>query len=120
MKRTGPTNEDLQQLIAELKKESATQQVGIWKKIAEELLKPTRQRRIVNLSKISRVSQANETILVPGKVLGSGSLTHTLTITAQSVSHSAKEDIEKSKGKCLSIRELIKQNPKGKNVRIIG
>ncbi len=120
MKRTGPSNEDLQQLILELRKESTIQQVGIWKRLAEELSRPARQKRVVNLSKLTRVTQANETVLVPGKVLGSGNLAHSLTIAAQSFSGSAREDVEKLKGKCLTIRELVKQNPKGKNVRIIG
>ena len=29
-------------------------------------------------------------------------------------------DLEQAKGKCLTIPELLKQNPKGKDVRIIG
>ena len=120
MKRTGPTNENLQQLIAELKKESATIKNGLWNRIAEDLSKSTRQRRIVNLSKLSRYTKTNETIIVPGKVLGAGNIRHSINVAAWSFSQSAKQEIEKAKGKCMTIQELIKQNPKGQNVRIIG
>ncbi|MBW2978528.1 50S ribosomal protein L18e [Candidatus Woesearchaeota archaeon] len=120
MKRTGPTNEQMNTLIYELKKESTSQKVKIWKRIAEDLEKPTRKRRIVNLSRINRSTKANETIVVPGKVLGSGTLKHGLTVAAFSFSQSAKKIIEQAKGKYITINELLKNNPKGKDVRIIG
>ncbi|MBD3361696.1 50S ribosomal protein L18e [Candidatus Woesearchaeota archaeon] len=120
MKRTGPTNEHMQQLIQELKKESNSQKTKIWKRIAKDLEKPTRKRRIVNISKINREAKENETIIVPGKVLGSGALNHSITIAAFSFSESAKKLVEQAKGKCITINELLKTNPKGKDVRIIG
>ncbi|MEM4254280.1 MAG: 50S ribosomal protein L18e [Candidatus Woesearchaeota archaeon] len=120
MKRTGPTNEHTRALIMELRKESSIQKAGIWSRIAEDLEMPTRKRRVVNLSKLNRNTKANETVVVPGKVLGSGTLEHGLVIAAFAFSNGAKERIEQAKGKCLTIQELIKQNPKGKDVRIIG
>lgn len=120
MKRTGPTNPTLQKLIQELKKASSTEKIGIWKRIATDLEKPTRNRRAVNLSRINRTTKEKEIIIVPGKVLGNGALDHEITIAAFSFSQGAKETITKSKGKAITINELMKQNPKGKDVRIIG
>jgi len=120
MKRTGPTNEHLKQLITELKKESNNQKNKIWKRIAQDLEKPTRNRRIINLSRINHTTKKNETIIVPGKVLGSGILNHELTIAAYAFSESAKKQIQQANGKTISIQELLKTNPKGKDVRIIG
>lgn len=120
MKHTGPTNQYLQELISELRKESSMQSADVWSRIAADLSKPTRQRRIVNLSRINRFTKPNETIIVPGKVLGSGALNHSLVVAAYSFSDSAKERIKEAKGKCITIKELVKQNPKGKDVRIIG
>jgi len=119
-KRTGPTNLLLRNLISELKKASIEQKVAIWKAIALELEKPTRRRRIVNLSKISQHTKENETIVVPGKVLGSGDLDHTLIISAYKFSDSALEKINKAGAKTISISDLIKESPKGKKIRIIG
>ena len=120
MKRTGPTNIQLQQLISELKKASIEQDVKIWKRIAQDLEKPSRQRRIVNIARINRVTKEGEQVIVPGKVLGTGTLSHKLTLAAFDLSESAKDQIKKSQGKIMTIAELLKQNPKGKNVRIIG
>jgi len=119
-KKTGPTNPILNQLIQELKKVSSTEKAGIWKRIAKDLEKPTRNRRAVNISRINRNTQPKETIIVPGKVLGSGALDHELTIAAFAFSQGAKDTITKSKGKIMTIPELMKQNPKGKDIRIIG
>ena len=119
-KRTGPTNTILKQLIQDLKKASHTEKVGLWKRIAEDLEKPTRRRRAVNLSRINRFTQPKETVIVPGKVLGSGELNHELTIAAFTFSEGAKQRIAEAKSKAISIKELMKQNPKGKNIKIIG
>ena len=54
MKRTGPTNIILLKLVAELKKRSNEQEAEIWRRVANDLERPTRQRRVVNLSSISR------------------------------------------------------------------
>jgi large subunit ribosomal protein L18e len=116
MKPTGPTNIHLQQLITELKEASRKNNVNIWRTIALELEKPTRRRRLVNIRKLNKVTKPNETIIVPGKVLGAGEPAHKLKIAAYQFSTSAQEKLQTT----LTIPELIKENPKGKNVRIIG
>ena len=119
-KRTGPTNPVLQNLIMELKKKSTEQSVNLWRRLATDLEKPTRQRRVVNLSSISRYTKENEIIVVPGKVLGAGNLEHKLTISAFQFSSGAKDKIEKVGAKIIPILELSKENPSGKGIRIIG
>ena len=119
-KRTGPSNPILQGLIHELKKRSNEQSINLWKRVANDLEKPTRQRRVVNLSSISRYAKENETIVVPGKVLGAGNLEHKLTISAFQFSDGAKEKIEKAGSKIVPLLELSKENPSGKGIRIIG
>ncbi|HJN56541.1 MAG TPA: 50S ribosomal protein L18e [Candidatus Woesearchaeota archaeon] len=120
MKRTGSTNPMLKDLIMELKKRSNDQSVSLWKRIALDLEKPTRQRRIVNLSGINRHTKENETIIVPGKVLGSGILNHKLIISAYQFSEQALDKLEKSGAKIVPLLELSKEKPDGKKIRIIG
>ena len=120
MKRTGPTNPVLQSLIRELKKRSREQSVNLWRRVATDLEKPTRQRRVVNLSSLSRYTKEDEVIVVPGKVLGAGDLSHKLTIAAFQFSNGAKEKIEKVGAKIVPLLELSKENPSGKGVKIIG
>ena len=116
VKRTGPTNIHLKDLIRELKKLSRKENVNIWRAIALKLEKSSRQRISVNISKIDRYSKDNETIIVPGKVLGTGSLTKKVIVSAFQFSESAKKKLKDF----ISIKELMKKNPKGKNIRIIG
>ncbi|MBU0627804.1 MAG: 50S ribosomal protein L18e [Nanoarchaeota archaeon] len=120
MKPTGTTNPVLKGLIAELKKRSIDQKANIWYKVASDLERPTRKRTIVNLSKLNNFTKENETIVVPGKVLGSGILEHKLTISAYQFSEGAAEKIAKNGSKIIPLNELIKESPKGKRIRIIG
>ncbi len=119
-KRTGPSNPVLQSLIHELKRRGNEQSINLWSRIADDLEKPTRQRRVVNLSSISRYTKENEVIIVPGKVLGAGDLNHKLTISAFQFSGGAKEKIEKAGSKIVPLLELSKANPTGKGIKIIG
>ena len=119
-KRTGATNPILNDLIHELKKRSSEQSISLWKRVATDLEKPTRQRRVVNLSSISRYTKEDEIIVVPGKVLGAGTLNHKLTISAFQFSGGAKEKIEKAGAKIIPLLELSKESPNGKRIRIIG
>lgn len=118
-KHTGPTNPILKALIEELKKKSIEKKSNFLKDIAEKLNKPRRQRVEVNLAHIERYAKKNETIIVPGVILGYGELTKPLTISAWKFSKPAIQKIEKSKGKAISIEELVSKNPSGTNVRIL-
>ena len=118
-KRTGPSNSQLRDLITELRKKANEHGMKIWTRIADDLEKPARQRRIVNLYKINKNTKPDETILIPGKVLGIGELNHKVTIAAWQFSESASEKINKI-GKAMQIIELLKESPKGKRIRIIG
>ncbi|MBR9691234.1 50S ribosomal protein L18e [Candidatus Woesearchaeota archaeon] len=119
MKRTGPTNPLLKGLIQELRKKANEHGAKIWKRIADDLEKPARQRRIINLYKINKYTKENETVVVPGKVLSVGDLDHNVTIAAFTFSGSALDKINK-KGKAIPINELLKEDPKGKKIRILG
>lgn len=118
VKRTGPTNYQLQQLLLEV--EMKALQSRFWKRIAFDLKKPARQRRIVNVYKIEQYARDGETIIVPGKVLSVGDLTKKVDVAAFQFSAGAKEKIIQANGKALTIQELLKNNPEGKNVRILG
>ena len=119
VKHTGPTNPILKALIEDLKNKSIEKQSNFLKDIAEKLNKPRRQRIEVNIAHIERFTKKNETIIVPGVVLGYGELTKPVTISAWKFTNPAKEKIEKIKGKAISIEELVKKNPTGTNVKIL-
>ena len=118
-KRTGPTSLALKKLIIDLSKLYKKEKVKLWKRLEYELSKPTRKRREVNLYKINKYTNEGEIALIPGKVLAKGELNKKLTVAAFRFSAEAKNKINKV-GKAVSLQELMKENPKGKKVRIIG
>ncbi len=119
-KKIVKTNPMLVSLIHELKKNASENDAPIWKDIALRLEKPLNNWPEVNLSKISRYIKEKETALIPGKVLSDGDLTKKVTVAAWSFSEKSREKIKKAGGKYISIEELIKNNPKGKDIRILG
>ena len=114
------TNPILISLIQDLKKKSFENDAPIWKDVALRLEKPSRNWSEVNLDKIDKYINDKETALIPGKVLSSGNLTKKVSIAAWDFSDKSLEKIKKAGGKALTIQDLIKNNPKGKDIRILG
>ena len=119
MTPTGPTNPVLRRLIEKLYEKGYREKIPFLIKIADELSRQRRRRVIVNVGKLNRLCKENECVVVPGKVLGDGVIEKPIKVAAWKFSKSAKEKIEKAGGKTLSIEELVSENPKGSNVRII-
>lgn len=119
VKRTGPTNPYLRQLAEALRNKSLELKAPIWKDVSKKLSKPTRQRIEVNLSDIERNAADGETVLVPGVVLSAGNLTKKVNVTAWKFSKPAEQKIKNSGGKTMTIEQLMSENPKGSNIKII-
>jgi large subunit ribosomal protein L18e len=81
--------------------------------------KPRKNLASVNLSKLDRITKNGEVIVVPGKLLGTGSLDHKLEIYSFGASKAAVVGVEKSGGSISPILEIAKKHPKGTGVRII-
>ena len=120
MKKVKSTNPELLSIVRLLRKKSIETGAGIWRDVAERLATSRRRRVAVNLSRLNLYTRAKETVIVPGKVLGAGRLDHPINVAAFTFSEQAKAKILKTKGKCLAIQELLKKNPKGTNVKIMG
>jgi large subunit ribosomal protein L18e len=109
------TNQVVIQMVKTLRGASKKNNAPIWEKLAELALKPTRAKRTLNLGQID-----NDVIIVPGKVLGTGSLSHKITLCSFSMSSTGAKKILESGGKILDISQIIKNYPTGKGVKIIG
>ncbi|MFB6158886.1 MAG: 50S ribosomal protein L18e [Candidatus Nanohalobium sp.] len=94
------------------------QDVPVWSSVAENLGKVNRDRAEVNLSDIERVAEDGDTVVVPGKVLGSGYLNREVTVAAFKVSDSARGQIE-DEGEFMFIRDLVDENPEGTGVKVV-
>ncbi len=120
MRITKTTNNGLKTLISELRQASSSEEAPLWKRVAADLSKPTRQRRIVNLTRINKFTKENDVIVVPGKVLSAGNIDHKIEVAAYQFSEAAKAKIESAKGTVITIPQMLKSNPKGKGIKIIG
>jgi len=120
MRRVRTTNPELTSLIRLLRKKSRENEAKIWRDLAHRLSNSRRRRTTVNVSRLNRYTQKRETVVVPGKVLGAGKIDHPVSVAAFAFSDQAKLKILKAKGKCLSIPNLVKKNPKGTGVKTIG
>ncbi|MCC6015029.1 MAG: 50S ribosomal protein L18e, partial [Desulfurococcaceae archaeon] len=86
MRRTGPTNIVYRKLIRELRKTANAYNARVWDRVAELLGRPARRRVRVNVSKINRYARPGEYVVVPGKVLGAGTLEKSVIVAAVSFS----------------------------------
>jgi large subunit ribosomal protein L18e len=120
LKKSKSSNPELLNLIRFLKKASKEDNVRIWKSIANSLSKTRSNRSSVNLSRINRYTDKNQTVAVAGKVLGAGMLNHPVKVAAFEFSTTARTKIRDAKGRCLTFPELVKKNPKGSNVKVLG
>jgi large subunit ribosomal protein L18e len=92
----------------------------IWRALQDELAGPRANRREINVRRLAEITKADEVVVVPGKVLGTGNLDHKLTVCAFSISETAAKKIVESGGKVMAFDDLINDYPDGKGVRIIG
>ena len=114
------TNAVVLHIAKELKEASKKNKAPIWSRLAELALKPSSARRTVNVSRIDRLTKDGDVIVVPGKVLGTGCMSHKITLCSFSISNSGAQKILERGGKILNYSELIKNHPTGKGVTIIG
>jgi large subunit ribosomal protein L18e len=112
------TNPRLSSLIADLKSAARNSGADVWSDVAERLEKPRRTHAEVNLGRIERYAREDETVIVPGKVLGSGVLQKDVTVAAVDFSGTARTKIQQV-GDTMKLEQAIEENPEGSNVRVI-
>ncbi len=108
-----------QGLVEMLRAKYFKDKTAIWKDVAEKLAKPNRRQVEVNISDIERNSAKDESVIIPGIVLSNGELTKPVNVAAWKFTPAAEKKIKDAKGKCMTIEQLFKDNPKGTGVRIL-
>lgn len=114
------TNQIVIQMVKTLRGASKKNNAPIWERLADLALKPTRAKRTINLGQLDKFVADNDVVFVPGKVLGTGNLSHKITLCSFSISTTGAKKITESGGKVLDISQIIKNHPTGKGVKIIG
>lgn len=114
-KYADPTNPVLIETLELLEK----QDQDIWSAVRENLGKVNRDRPEVNISQVERITEEGDTVVIPGKLLGSGRLTKEVNVAAFSASKSARQQVEDEGGEYMFIRDLVEENPEGSEVKIV-
>ena len=113
------TNPELEATIRALRAASRGDGPALWRALADELDRAKRSRAAVNLSRISRHTEAGDVVAVPGKVLAAGALAHPVTVAAFSFSEMAREKIALAEGRALSLVELLEEGAEPSRIRIL-
>jgi large subunit ribosomal protein L18e len=113
-------NSLIQDNIWTLRRAFKKNKAPIWRVLEQELSRPRRNRREVNITTLASKTDDGQVIVVPGKVLGFGEIGHKLTVCAVTISESAAKKITACGGKLLSMNNFVEQYPDGRGVRVIG
>ena len=107
-------------MVKDLKQASKKNEAPIWSKLADLALNPSSSKRTINLTRINRITKESDILFVPGKVLGTGNLSHKITLSSFSISTTAANKIIQSGGNIMTYSDMIKKFPTGKGVIIFG
>ena len=113
-------NQVVLHMVKDLKQASKKNEAPIWSKLADLALKPSSSKRTVNLTRINKITKENDVLFVPGKILGTGNLSHKLTLSSFSISTTAANKIIQTGGSIMTYSDMIKKFPTGKGVIIFG
>ncbi len=113
-------NQIVLHMVKDLKQASKKNEAPIWSKLADLALKPSSSKRTVNLTRINKITKENDVLFVPGKILGTGNLSHKIILSSFSISTTARNKIIKSGGNVMAYSDMIKKFPTGKGVIIFG
>jgi len=102
-----------------LRKAFKNNKAQIWKALEKEFSKSRSNRRRVNIQKLNKVTNNGDIVIVPGKILGNGTLGHKLTVYAYSFSETALNKLNSSGNEVISLQSLISKYPDGKGVKIL-
>ena len=113
------TNAGLRHDVVMLERAGRKQKLPVWREASQLLAGPASLKVEVNVGRISRIAKNGAKVLVPGKVLGSGSIEKKFTVGAFSFSASARQKIQSSGGSALTIEEFLKKYREGSGVIVV-
>lgn len=105
------TNPETVELIRELKKQKSS----FWTFVANQLSMPKTRLVEINLERLNKLTKAKDIVLVPGKIMGKGTLDHEITLGCFKITAEAKKKIGKTK--LVKIKDMLKEKPS--NIKLI-
>lgn len=97
----------------------ATGDSGFWRSVERLLSRPRSRMAEVNVGKIARLTGQGDRVVVPGKVLGKGEISHSVTVAALSFSSAALAKLRSAGCTVMRLDEFARLEKKGLGVKII-
>lgn len=113
-------NIERKETIVGLEKKGKEEKKAFWKDLAERVGKSSRALPVVNLEKLEKLAEKNsgKLLVVPGKVLGKGTVNAKVRVAALSFSEKALQELGKN-GEAIYLNELIKGKENVKDMVIV-
>jgi large subunit ribosomal protein L18e len=112
-------NPELHRVVVELRRAAHAHDAPIWSSVADRLERTRHQVNPMNVGHLERVAKAEETVVIPGKLLADGPLSKPVTVAALSYSAGARSKVRAAGGTTLTISELLLAKPDGAGVRLL-
>jgi large subunit ribosomal protein L18e len=93
-------------LASGIERKGKKSKAGVWSDVSRKLSGSRNNRRAVNVGEIDRASKDNSSVIVAGKVLGGGNISHKVTVAAFAFSKEARGKILQSGGACVELSEI--------------
>ncbi|MFH1257209.1 MAG: 50S ribosomal protein L18e [Candidatus Diapherotrites archaeon] len=121
MKRTGPTKKSMRELVVAFEKKGKKEKQAIWLRVSKMVNAPRRKRAEVSLWRIEGLAKKakGKTLVVAGKVIGSGALGEKMSIAALEFSSGAKKAIEDAKGKTIDLAQYVTEKVNAAELKLV-
>ncbi len=106
--------------LGALEKASQGNDAPIWSRLIKMAKGRALSKTVVNIKKIAQYTSEGDSVLVPGKVLGVGSIPHKITLYSFSISETAAELVIKAGGSVNPVYDAVKNHPTGKGLIMLG
>jgi large subunit ribosomal protein L18e len=109
--KTNVEKSSVKEWIAVLKEaQKNVKYAKLFKKVQRSLEIPSRERKNgVNLFKLNKYTKEGDVVIVPRKVLSTGSIDHRITIAAPEYSSRAVEALKKKGCKVIDIKDMVNE-----------
>ncbi len=112
-------NTELVRLVVELRRAARSHHAPIWSAVADRLERSRHRFPPLNVGHLERLAGAEETVVVPGKLLAAGPLSKRLTVAAVAYSAQARAKVHAAGGTAVLLQELVRSRPDGTGVRLL-
>lgn len=93
--------------------DKSAKNADLWTRVQKLVALPRRSRLTINLNQLNRLAKDGEFIVVPGKVLGFGTVSHKFEVAAVEYSEGAAAKLKEKGCEIVSVGSMLKkQNPR--------